>query len=151
MKTKDSVQNYFDNNPDQVSDNKTISIGWGLETSDEYIINENFTEDFGVEPDDSDWNEINDSISNFESTYQSILNNFGKNPSTEGHGTNGELVGSLDVTVDDLVNIIEKGEENYDVEITFTSGSGRFNVEELDLLHNSVDASVTFYIPEGIL
>jgi len=121
-----------------------------LGTSDEYLITELFTEDFGEEPNSSDWDVINDSIQNFESAFRNILGNFGSGAHNEGHDSNDDLVGGVDVTVDQLVEIIETGELVSDNEIVFTSSSGSFDVEELGLLHQSVIATLRFFIPREL-
>jgi len=154
MTTKELVKKYFDENSNEVSvfnDVETIKIGWTLGTSDEHLITELFTDDFGEEPNDGDWDVINDSIRDFDGAYRSILNNFGSAAYDEGHNSDGDLVGCVDVTVEQLANIIETGEFVYDNEIVFTSSSGTFNVEQLDLLHQSVLATLTFYIPTELV
>ena len=143
MNLKNALKRYFGNE-------ETINIGWTLATSDEYTITEFFKEDYGEEPNDGDWDVINDSIYKFESHYEDILAEFGSNPREFGHDGNGDLVGDVNVSVDDLITILETGEDIGHGEITLTSSSGRFCVEELDLLHTSVLATLTFYLPEDL-
>ena len=126
-----------------------ITIGWTLSTSDEHAIEENWSE---LYDDDSEveWDEITDSVRDFEGSYDTILEEYGTNPRAFGHGSFNELVGDLDVTVENLINILEYGENVGNGEIVFTSISGRFDSEEIDMLHIAMDATLTFYLPNDL-
>jgi len=129
-----------------------IDLAWALGTSDEYMITEYFKEDNdGEEPNDGDWDVINDSIENFESTYRSILEEFVSGGSrNEGHDSDNDLVGSCWATLREVVEIINGGESNSHGEIIFNTSSGSLSCEEVDLLEGCVNAHLLFFIPEDL-
>ena len=129
-----------------------LDLGWSLETSCEYEIEANFKEDFDCEPTDSDWDEISDSIKNFESHYDSILKEYvARSGREEGHDSNDDLCGTCFATLGEVINIMNGGEQTNDNQFTFTSSSGRFYPDCLDVLHQSVNASLTFYLPDELV
>jgi hypothetical protein len=148
MKVKNIIKNYFEDNPDKINDylvydkHKTITIRWALETSDEETIKSNFEETYGEKPNGSDWDVINDNIVNFESDFD--MGNFGFNVINEGHNEHDDLVGDIDVTVNNLVSIINEGEDIGGA-IVFSTANGTLDIEDLEL-HDAVDAQLIFHL-----
>jgi hypothetical protein len=129
------------------ADRKRIDIGWSLEYSNESDIRKKFEEQYCEEPNDADWDMINDSIRDFESVYRDILKPFGFNPRTGGHGGNNEFVGSIVVTAKKLIKILETGRYVGGGEIIL---SGAIDDELISILHSSVDTTLRFYLPSDL-
>jgi len=121
---------------------KLYQIGWALSTSSSDIIEANAE----ANECEVNWDDVNETIGNFESHYESILAPWVNSCRDEGHDSDDALVGSAWVTKKQIKAIEEGCEFVCENEYVLMSSAGTLNCEELDFLNEFVDANLTFYL-----
>jgi len=120
-------------------------VGYGIETSSEYEIEEYANED-GIETDSEFWSKINNDISIIE---RNVLKYLNKTDSArdEGHNSNDELVGTLYISNNKTLEMVE---DSIDDEPRMTS-KGDFPLDDSELykgvsdVGGLIEVSLNFY------
>jgi hypothetical protein len=148
---RQNIKEYF-------GQNKIVTIGWKLNLSTPDEIEKNFEEEYGEYPNEADWNVIDDSIRDFEDYYADLLSDFGNNVQSHGYQfidydnslyDPSILVGSMNVTMEELCKIIKLGDYVHNNGEVVLSGK-ELDPEIYNILHDSVDVIPTFLLPQDL-